>query len=61
MTFNQMLGGSVFLTLAETVFTNSVCRYLATYAQGVDPQAVVQVGATGLRHYTLIRQSLPVS
>jgi hypothetical protein len=52
--FTQMLGGSVFLTLSDTVFTNSLHTYLETYAKGVSPQAIIQAGATRFR-------SLPIA
>ena len=47
--FSQNLGGAVFLSLAEVVFSNGLRHGLATYAPEVNPEVVIEVGATGVR------------
>ncbi|KAL1963468.1 hypothetical protein VTN77DRAFT_8369 [Rasamsonia byssochlamydoides] len=49
LSFSQTFGGAVFLTLGDTVFTNSLGTALRTDAPGVNPAAVVAAGATGIR------------
>lgn len=49
LAFAQIFGGAVLLTLGDTVFTNSLRSYILTYAKGVNPQAVIDAGATGIR------------
>ncbi|KAF7159165.1 hypothetical protein CNMCM6106_006298 [Aspergillus hiratsukae] len=49
LTFLQTLGGALFLTFGQTIFTNSLRSTIPTYASGVNPEAIVQAGATGLR------------
>lgn len=47
--FAQTLGGAVFLSLAQIIFSNGLRHYLAVYAPEVNPQMVVDAGARGLR------------
>jgi hypothetical protein len=47
--FSQTLGASVFLSLAQTIFTNGLVSNLATSAPGVNPQTVITAGASGVR------------
>ena len=47
--FSQTLGASVFLSLAQTIFTNGLVTNLATSAPGVNPQTVITAGASGVR------------
>lgn len=47
--FSQTLGSSVFLSLAQTTFTNGLVRNLATSAPGIRPQTVITAGASGVR------------
>jgi hypothetical protein len=49
LSFSQTFGGAVFLTVGGTIFTNSLSVILPTYAPGVDPEAVIAAGGTGLR------------
>ena len=49
LTFLQTLGGAVMLTFGETIFTNSLRNTIPTYASGVDPQAIIEAGATQIR------------
>jgi hypothetical protein len=47
--FGQTLGGAVFLALAQTVFTNGLIATLHTTAPNVNPQTVIDAGASGIR------------
>ena len=47
--FSQTLGGAMFLSFSDTIFTNSLRALISQYAPNVDPQAVVDAGATGFR------------
>ncbi|KAK6837010.1 MFS general substrate transporter [Apiospora arundinis] len=47
--FSQALGGSLFLSFASTIFTNSLKTLIPQYAPSVDPQQIIDVGATGFR------------
>ena len=56
MLFSQLLGGAIFVSAAENVFTNSlVKRVSALDLQSIDPQVLVSLGATQLRR--LVRDS----
>jgi hypothetical protein len=39
----------VFLSLAETIFSNSFRALISEYAPSVDSQSVIDAGATGFR------------
>lgn len=57
--FGQMFGGSLFVSVAENVFTNKVAKGLATISNlGMSPQAVINAGATELEHLFGSNQSL---
>ncbi|PVH94015.1 MFS general substrate transporter [Periconia macrospinosa] len=45
----QNLGSAIFLTVAQSIFSNSLQNHLRTQAPGVDVQAVIQGGARMLR------------
>jgi hypothetical protein len=47
--FSQTFGGSVFLTISETILTNSLTTNLAKYAPDVDAAAIVAAGASGVK------------
>lgn len=47
--FSQTFGGSVFLTIGETILSNSLVTNLATYAPDVDAAAIVAAGASGVK------------
>jgi hypothetical protein len=49
LSFLQTLGGALFLTFGETIFTNSLRNTIPTYAPGVNPQVIVEAGATNIR------------
>ena len=44
--FSQTLGGAMFLSFSDTIFTNSLRTLIPQYAPDVDAQAVVMAGAT---------------
>lgn len=50
MLFWQLLGGAVFLSVAQNVFTNRLLGNLAVVAPSVDSQTVLATGATNLRN-----------
>ena len=43
------MGGSLFVSAANSAFDNTLVARIVEYAPGVDPQVVVAAGATGLR------------
>jgi arginine exporter protein ArgO len=47
--FFQFLGGAIFLGIAENIFVSRLVSSLQEYAPELDAQAVVDVGANGLR------------
>ena len=47
--FSQSLAGALFLSFSETIFTNSLQTLIPKYAPSVDPQIVINAGATGFR------------
>jgi hypothetical protein len=47
--FSQILGGAIFLSLAQTIFNSQIVTALLKYAPEVDVQAVLSVGATDFR------------
>lgn len=47
--FTQTLGGALFISVAQNVFTNSLIKNLKEVVPGLDPQLVLTVGATSLR------------
>ncbi|KAL1890872.1 hypothetical protein Sste5346_008013 [Sporothrix stenoceras] len=49
LSFGQNVGGAVLLTIANTVFDNSLKSQLKQHAPGVDPEAVIAAGATAFR------------
>lgn len=47
--FFQTLGSSLFLSFAQTTFTNGLMNALPHFAPGVDVQQVVDAGASNFR------------
>lgn len=47
--FAQTLGGAVFLSLDQIIFSSSLRHYLAIYAPEINPQTVIAAGAGGIR------------
>jgi len=46
----QTLGGALFVSVAQNVFSNKLTEGLAKYAPTVDPKLVLSVGATAIQH-----------
>ena len=49
--FSQSFGAAVFLSFAETIFSNSFSTLLPERAPTVNVQAIVDAGATGFRKF----------
>ncbi|KAJ7627224.1 DHA14-like major facilitator [Roridomyces roridus] len=47
--FTQTLGGALFISIGQNVFTNKLVQGLVKNVPGVDPNLVLGVGATNLR------------
>jgi hypothetical protein len=47
--FSQSFGAAVFLSLAETIFSNSFRSLITTYAPSANGEAIIEAGATGFR------------
>ncbi|KAF3054874.1 putative HC-toxin efflux carrier TOXA [Daldinia childiae] len=47
--FSQNFGGALFLSFAETIFSNSLKTLIPEYAPSVDPETIINAGATGFR------------
>jgi len=47
--FSQGFGPALFLSFAQTIFSNSLKDKLHIFAPEVDPQTVFAAGATGIR------------
>ncbi|KAK9328781.1 major facilitator superfamily domain-containing protein [Lipomyces starkeyi] len=56
--FSQNLGGAIFLSLDQIVFSSGLRHYLPIYAPEVSPQVVIAAGATGI-HRAVSAASLP--
>ena len=50
MFFSQTLGGAVFISIAQNVFTNKLAEGVAT-VPGLNPHLLVNIGATQLRQF----------
>ena len=49
MNFNLNLGGALFVAIGQTVFTNRLSTNLATNVPILNPEIVLNTGATSLR------------
>ena len=49
VTFSQFIGGSIFVAIAQTVFSNQVVAQLRRHTPGVDPQALLGQGTAAVR------------
>jgi len=49
MIFFQTIAGAVFVSSAQSLFTNKLVQVVPKYAPGLDPKIVVATGATQLR------------
>jgi hypothetical protein len=47
--FLQTLGGALFVSIGENVFTNKLSQGLAKYAPEIDPAIVLSTGATSIQ------------
>jgi hypothetical protein len=47
--FCQYFGGALFVSFAQTVFTNGLVNAVPGFAPGLDPQTIISAGATGVR------------
>lgn len=47
--FTQTFGGGLFLSFAQTIFSNGLVEGLEKFAPSVDVQAVIAAGATAVR------------
>lgn len=47
--FSQSFGAAIFLSFAETIFSNSFGNLISEYAPSVDGQSIINAGATGFR------------
>lgn len=47
--FSQILGGTIWTSVAERIFTNQLVKNLRREVEGLDAQDVIDAGATGLR------------
>ncbi|EFE42468.1 hypothetical protein TRV_02776 [Trichophyton verrucosum HKI 0517] len=50
MMFCQILGGALFVSVGQNVFTNLLVKGVVNAAPGLDPQVVLRVGATQLKN-----------
>ncbi|KAK7981304.1 hypothetical protein PG988_003542 [Apiospora saccharicola] len=50
ITFLQTLGGAIFVSVAQSVFTNQLIQSLAANVPGLDPNIVLSAGATSLKN-----------
>ncbi|KAL4760382.1 major facilitator superfamily domain-containing protein [Aspergillus foveolatus] len=48
--FFQTLGGALFIAVAQSLFQNGLIEGVVKYAPSVDPAAIVEAGATEMRH-----------
>lgn len=50
MMFAQTLGGALFISVGQNVFTNQLIKHLATVVPDLDSSIVLRTGATELKH-----------
>jgi hypothetical protein len=58
MMFTQTLGGALFISVGQNVFTNQLIKNLASVVPDLDPKLVLSVGATELKN-AIPKQFLP--
>ncbi len=56
--FLQTLGGALFVSIAENVFTNKLVEYIMAYVPGLNPAIVLATGATSIQS-TISPDQLP--
>ena len=47
--FSQNFVGALFLSFSDTIFTNSLSTLIPEYTPSINPQTVINAGATGFR------------
>jgi len=58
LVFTQNFGGTVFLSLAELIFSHTLSSSISTYAPEADAKSILSWGATGFRdHFS--KETLP--
>jgi hypothetical protein len=50
--FLQTLGGALFVSVAQNLFTNRLISGLAQYTPGLDPKIILTTGATSIQSTT---------
>jgi hypothetical protein len=50
MMFSQLLGGALFISVGQNVFTNQLIKNLSNAVPDLDPGLVLRTGATELKH-----------
>jgi hypothetical protein len=50
MMFTQTLGGALFISVGQNVFTNQLIKNLASVVPDLDPKLVLSIGATELKN-----------
>ena len=56
--FVQTLGGALFVSVGQNIFTNKLSQGLKLYAPGIDPKIVLSTGATSIQQ-TIDKADLP--
>ena len=56
VTFLQFFGSSIFLAIAQAVFSNTLTTEIATRAPGVDVQSLMQIGTSEVRGFVMKAQ-----
>jgi hypothetical protein len=56
--FAQTLGGALFVSVGQNVFSNKLVSDLAKFAPTIDPQSILKTGATSI-HQTIDPTALP--
>jgi hypothetical protein len=49
VTFSQAFAGALCLSFSDTIFANSLKTLVPKYAPAVNPQIIINAGATGFR------------
>lgn len=45
------MGGCIFVSTAQCIFSNILLKAMARYEPDVDPDWIIKAGATGLKHF----------
>ena len=56
--FVQTLGGALFVSISQNVFSNKLLQGLAKYAPSIDPNIILKTGATSIQQ-TIDKADLP--